>query len=131
MLDEPHATLNTYMTYNSTNKKIGVYFDETLDGKLAIQALGINPFTSTETTTNDLTSDLKTFTLANKGTTASYSYYILRVDGVPTGSDYVLASDGVVSNDGTSVYRLCATSVTIDGKALLLWAYRFLLLPPL
>lgn len=121
MLDEPHATLNTYMTYNSTDKKIGVYFSETLDGTLSIQALGINPFTSTETATNDLTSDLKTFTLAQKGTTASYSYYILRVDGAPTGSDYIMTSDGVVSNDGTSVYRLCATSVTIDGKALLLW----------
>ena len=126
MMDEPHATLNTYMTYDSSGSKIGVFCDQSLAGNLTVQALGINPFPSTESGTNDLLSDIKTFTLAtNNGTTTSYSFVILEptYDSEDKVTGWKLQEENEVTHDGTtfSVYRLCATGVTISGKALLLW----------
>lgn len=124
MMDEPHAALNTYMTYDSSASKIGVFCDQSLTGNLTVQALGINPFPSTEPGTNDLLSDIKTFTLAtNNGTTTSYNFVILEptYDSDDKVTSWTLKSDCTITNDTTSVYRLCATSVTVNGKALLLW----------
>lgn len=128
MLDEPHASLSTYIGTNGTsgNLQLCPYVSETIDkATLTIQALGINPFTELESASNELKADLKSFPIAEySATNPSYSYAILYRKN--NESDAALKQTDTTGKapeielDNSGTYRLCATAVTINGKPLLI-----------
>jgi hypothetical protein len=124
MLDEPHASLSTYMFMNGG--RIGVYYDDDgqLSGVLTTQALGINPFTSTETITNELGGDLRTTTIASKAGGYNFSVLLIKSDTSGTNTTYGITfyQDGnsVLSLNSDKYYRLSATSILIENKVLFL-----------
>lgn len=130
MLDEPHASLSTYIGTNGTsgNLQLCPYASETIDkATLTIQALGINPFTELESASNELGADLKSFTIAEYSSGAgstSYSYAILykqdSTEGAQLKQTDTTGKAPEIELDNSGTYRLCATAVTINGKPLLI-----------
>ena len=62
MLDEPHAMLNTYISATGTadSMTLAPFADSNFpNATLTVQALGINPFTTYESGSNELSSDIK------------------------------------------------------------------------
>jgi hypothetical protein len=62
MLDEPHAMLNTYISVegNANSMTFAPFADSNFPkATLTVQALGINPFTTYESGSNELASDIK------------------------------------------------------------------------
>ena len=124
MLDEPHASLSTYMFMNCG--RIGVYYDNDsqLSGVLTTQALGINPFTSTETITNELGGDLRTTTIASKA--GGYNFSVLLIKSTTSGTNttygttFYADGNSVLPLNSNKYYRLSATSILIEGKVLFL-----------
>jgi hypothetical protein len=73
MLDEPHARLNTYM--NLIGGKLSVHASSTIkDATLDIQALGINPFSTTEPITEEYNSDHSNLIIGSYNETAATTY---------------------------------------------------------
>lgn len=73
MLDEPHARLNTYMSF--IGGMLSVHSSSTIkNATLDIQALGINPFSTTEPITEEYNSDHSSLTIGSYDETDKKAY---------------------------------------------------------
>lgn len=140
MLDEPHANLNTYMNWISTSSSLSIFTDNSYfkNAVLTIQALGINPFTETESITNEYNSDIATYNLGThstaEGTEGSIWNCIMLCSKRTTAegeSEATLTTGHITSEsnttslslgswvNSTSIYRICASSLIAGGKPVL------------
>lgn len=140
MLDEPHANLNTYMNWISTSKSLTIHTDNSYfkNAVLTIQALGINPFTETESVTNEYNSDIATYILGkNSETTDNKSYWECVLlyckktettdeDGTTTTTTTFEKKESETNTeslnltgwvDDSSIYRICASSLIVGNAA--------------
>ena len=123
MLDEPHAMVNTFLNFNSSDKTLTGSPLSTSEGcMLHVQALGINPFTTTSAVTSEINADLTSFTLSTlDGENTKNDFVVLEKN---ESSFYVTtaSSDQITlqSYSSSKIHRLSATALSMGGKAVLL-----------
>lgn len=137
MLDEPHASLDTYMNFNAGNKTLVPFVvSQTQPTKLHIQALGINPFSVNESITSELDADLFTMDFATKNSSDNVvsNFVILHAYNDGSNTVYSLYTPGTIGGvtidnySSTTKYRICATSLRIDTGSEGNHAYKWVLL---
>jgi hypothetical protein len=125
MLDEPHASLDTYMNFNAgTRTFVPFVVSQNQSTQLHIQALGINPFSTNESITSELDADLFSMDFATKNSSDNVvsNFVILHAYNDGSNTAYALytptTTGGVEIDEGNynadTKYRLCATSLRID-----------------
>lgn len=126
MLDEPHAMLNTYISVegNANSMTFAPFADSNFPkATLTVQALGIHPFTTYESGSNELSADIKQWNLNAYNAANNFQFIVLYknkndvIAPISTSGDTSTAITNLSSN---ATYRLCATAVTIAGKPLLI-----------